>query len=60
MGRRRLLGGGGPTGEKDPLKLRDFIREAKAAFVVLEADQGPIENIDGEADQPPYDWQEES
>ena len=47
-------------GEKDPLKLRDFIREAKAAFAVLEAERGPFENVEGDTEEPPYDWQEES
>jgi phosphoribosylanthranilate isomerase len=41
-------------GEKDPLKLRDFIREARNAFSVLEADHVPPPG-----EEHPYDWEEE-
>jgi phosphoribosylanthranilate isomerase len=47
-------------GEKDALKMRDFIREARAAFTALEGERVPAGDA-GDADdaEPPYDWQEE-
>jgi phosphoribosylanthranilate isomerase len=46
-------------GEKDALKMRDFIREARAAFELLEAEHALPGDSDDDSEEPPYDWQEE-
>ena len=56
-------------GYKDPIKLRDFLREARNAFEALVVDSGP-DDVGWESQPPqrqgrerddnrPYDWQEE-
>jgi len=48
-------------GEKDAIKLRDFVREARRAFAELDAEHAPLGDPDGPAGhESPYDWQEES
>jgi phosphoribosylanthranilate isomerase len=46
-------------GEKDAIKVRDFIRQARNAFEELEAEHAPPEGMDWDEGEGPYDWQEE-
>jgi phosphoribosylanthranilate isomerase len=48
------------AGEKDAIKLRDFMREARGAFEALEAEHAALGGWDDADGEPPYDWQEET
>jgi len=47
-------------GEKDAIKLRDFIREARRAFEALDAEHGGPDGWEHDGEDTPYDWQEDS
>jgi phosphoribosylanthranilate isomerase len=47
-------------GQKDAIKLRDFIREARGAFGLLEDDAMFLRGSDLEGEDLPYDWEEEA
>jgi phosphoribosylanthranilate isomerase len=47
-------------GEKDAIKLRDFIREARSAFALLEDDAMYLDGTDLDGEELPYDWEEQA